>query len=66
MIIISSPYRYQNEINLIHSLEEGMELFYVLETDFTAEEIQASLLLLLDWNIGILQSHHHLAKALGN
>jgi hypothetical protein len=33
-----------------------------LEPDFTAEEIQASLLLLLDWNIGILQSHHHLGK----
>lgn len=68
MIIISSPISVPNEINLIHSLfEEGMELFHVRKPDFTTEEIQAFVTAIgLEYRKRlVLQSHHHLAKALG-
>jgi len=68
MIIISSPISEPNEINLINSLfQEGMELFHVRKPDFTAEEIQSFVTAIgLEYRKQlVLQSHHHLAKALG-
>jgi thiamine-phosphate pyrophosphorylase len=67
MIIISSPISVPNEINLIHSLfEEGMELLHVRKPDFTTEELQAFVTTIgLEYRKRlVLQSHHHLAKAL--
>jgi len=68
MIVISNPIKFNNEIDIIHSLfEEGLSLFHVRKLDFSEKEMKAYLSdIKIDFRQHlVLHSHHQLAEDFG-